>query len=81
MQEYITGEAKSWSLFDQLIKPIPSLVYPFLFSLRGSDHLPPKMLNLANWKELIAKLLRQLVPIAFNFKGCKRVPRLFFIGK
>jgi hypothetical protein len=41
MQEYVTGEAESWSLFDQLIKPIPSLVYPFLFSLRESDHLPP----------------------------------------
>jgi hypothetical protein len=41
MQEYVTGEADYWSLFDQLIKPIPSLVYPFLFSLRESDHLPP----------------------------------------
>jgi hypothetical protein len=39
------------------------------------------MLNLANWKELLAKLLCQLVPIAFNFKGCKRVPRLRFTGK
>jgi hypothetical protein len=38
MQEYVTGEAESWSLFDQLIKPIPSLVYPFLFSLLESDH-------------------------------------------
>jgi hypothetical protein len=28
-------------LFDQLIKPIPSLVYPFIFSLREGDHLPP----------------------------------------
>jgi hypothetical protein len=25
----------------KLIKPIPSLVYPFLFSLHESDHLPP----------------------------------------
>jgi hypothetical protein len=41
MQEYVTGEAESWSLFDQLIKPIPSLGYPFIFSLRESDHLPP----------------------------------------
>jgi hypothetical protein len=41
MQDYVTGEAESWSLFDQLIKTIPSLVYPFLFSLRDSDHLPP----------------------------------------
>jgi hypothetical protein len=56
MQEYITGEAESWSLFDQLIKPIPGLVYPFLFSLCESGHLPPSMLNLANWKELLTKL-------------------------
>jgi hypothetical protein len=41
MQEYVTGEPESWSLFDQLIERIPSLVYPFLFSLRESDHLPP----------------------------------------
>jgi hypothetical protein len=41
MQEYITGEAESWSLFDQLIKPIRSLVYTFLLSLHESDHLPP----------------------------------------
>jgi hypothetical protein len=81
MQEYVTGEAESWSLFDQLIKPIPSLVYPFLFSLRESDHLPPLMLNLSNWKELLAELLCQLVPIAFNFKGCKRLPCLCFTGK
>jgi hypothetical protein len=40
MQEYVTGEAESWSLFDQVIKPIPGLIYPFLFSLRESDHLP-----------------------------------------
>jgi hypothetical protein len=39
--KYVTGEDESWSLFDQLIKPIPSLVYPFLFSLCESDHLPP----------------------------------------
>jgi hypothetical protein len=81
MQEYVTGETESWSLFDQLIKPIPSLVYPFLFSLHESDHLPPWMFNLANWKKLLAKLLCQLVPIAFNFKGSKRVPRFCFIGK
>jgi hypothetical protein len=78
MQEYVTGEAESWY---QLIKPIPSLVYPFLFSLCESDHLPPHMLNLANWKELLAKLLCQLVAIAFNFKGHKRVPRLRFTSK
>jgi hypothetical protein len=81
MQEYVTREAESWSLFDQLIKPVPSLVYPFLFSLRESDNLPPSMLNLANWKDLLAKHLCQLVPIAFNFNGCKRVPRLCFTSK
>jgi hypothetical protein len=71
MQEYVTGEAEYWSLFDLLIKSIPSLVYRFLFSLRESDHLPPYMLNLANWKELLEKLFCQLVPIAFSFKGRK----------
>jgi hypothetical protein len=81
MQEYVTGEAEFWSLFDQPIKSIPGLVYPFLFSLHEIDHLPPKMLNLANWKELLAKLLCQLVPIAFNFKGRKRVPCLCIAGK
>jgi hypothetical protein len=39
------------------------------------------MLDLANWKELLAKLLCQLVPIAFNFKGRKRVPCLCIDGK
>jgi hypothetical protein len=39
------------------------------------------MLNLANWKELLAKLLCQLVPIAFNFKGRKWVPCLCIAGK
>jgi hypothetical protein len=32
-------------------------------------------------KELLAKLLRQLVPIAFYFKGRKRVPCLCIAGK
>jgi hypothetical protein len=41
MQEYVTGEAEFWSFFDQPIKPIPGLVYPFLFSLHEIDHLPP----------------------------------------
>jgi hypothetical protein len=81
MQECVTGKAEFWSLFYQLIKPIPSLVYPFLFSLREGDHLPPLMLNLANWKELLVELLFQLVPIAFNFKGRKRVSCLCFASK
>jgi hypothetical protein len=77
MQEYVTGEAEFWSLFDQSIKPIPGLVYPFLFSLHESDHLPSS----SNWKELLAKFLCQLVPIAFNFKGRNRIPCLCFAGK
>jgi hypothetical protein len=64
-----------------LVLPIPSLVYLFLFSLRESNYLPPEMLNLAHWKELLAKLLCQRVPIAFNFKGRKRVPHFCFTGK
>jgi hypothetical protein len=52
MQKYVTIEAEIWSLFNQLIKPIPSLVYPFLFSLREGEHLPPYTLNLAYWKKL-----------------------------
>jgi hypothetical protein len=39
------------------------------------------MLNFAYWKKLLAKFLRQLVPIAFNFKGRKWVPRLCFADK
>jgi hypothetical protein len=39
------------------------------------------MLNFANWKKLLAKFLCQLVPIAFNFKGRKRVPLLRFADK
>jgi hypothetical protein len=41
MQEYVTGEAKSLSLSNQLVQSIPSLVYPFLFFLHEGDHLPP----------------------------------------
>jgi hypothetical protein len=39
------------------------------------------MLKLAYWKKLLAKFVRQLVPIPFNFKGRKRVPRLCFTSK
>jgi hypothetical protein len=74
MQEYVTEQDEYWSLFNQLIKSIPSLVYPFLFSLCEGDHLPPYVLNLVYWKKLLAKFLCQLVPISFNLKGRKRVP-------
>jgi hypothetical protein len=59
MQEYVTGEAESWSLFDQLIKPIPRLVYPFLFSLRESDHLRESLVYPLLFSLLIGKNFSQ----------------------